>query len=70
MNPQSFKIRLSEVPVQLPKVVDCQHNAEEVDQDPDGIQYIVSVGSLEHGVVCLIIVCILLPEPMDKMAHP
>ena len=51
-------------------MVDGQHDADEVDQDPDGIQYIVSVGSLEHGVVCLIMVCILLPEPMDKMAHP
>ena len=51
-------------------MVDGQHDAEEVDQDPDGIQYIVSVGSLEQGVVCLIMVYILLPEPMDKMAHP
>ena len=28
-------------------MVDCQHDAQAVDEDPDGIEHIVSVGALQ-----------------------
>ena len=46
MNPQSLNIRLSEVLVEFPQVEDGQHDTEQIDQDPDGIENIVSVGTL------------------------
>ena len=46
MNPQSLDIRLGEVLVKFPQVKDGQHDTEQIDQDPDGIEDIVSVGPL------------------------
>ena len=46
VNPQSLDIGLGEVLVELPQVEDGQHDTEQVDQDPDGIEDIVSVGAL------------------------
>ena len=46
MNPQSLDIRLGEVLVKFPQVKDGQHDTEQIDQDPDGIEDIVSVGAL------------------------
>ena len=46
VNPQSLNIRLGEVLVEFPQVEDGQHDAEQIDQDPDGIEDIMSVGSL------------------------
>ena len=37
---------LQEAPVQLVEVEDGQEDTEEVDQDPDGIQHIVTIRSL------------------------
>ena len=37
---------LQEAPVQLVEVEDGQEDAKEVDQDPDGIQHIVTIRSL------------------------
>ena len=46
VNPQSLNIRLGEVLVEFPQVEDGQHDTEQIDQDPDGIEDIMSVGSL------------------------
>ena len=46
VNPESLDIGLGEVLVELPQVEDGQHDAEEIYQDPDGIENIVSVGTL------------------------
>ena len=43
---QGLNVGLGEVLVELPQVEDGQHDAEEIDQDPDGIEDIVSVGAL------------------------
>ena len=39
---------LQEAPVQLVEVEDGQEDAEQVDQDPDRIQYIVTIRSLHN----------------------
>lgn len=46
VNPQSLDIRLGEVLVEFPQVKDGQHDTEQIDKDPDGIEDIVSVGPL------------------------
>ena len=46
MNSQSLDVGLGEVLVELPQVEDGQHDAEEIDQDPDSIEDIVSVWTL------------------------
>ena len=52
MNPQSLDIRLGEVLVEFPQVEDGQHAAEQIDQYPDGIEDIVSVGPLRVTSLC------------------
>ena len=46
MNSQCFDVGLCEVSVEFPEVVDCEHDAHDIDEDPDGIEDIVSVGTL------------------------
>ena len=52
MNPQSLNVGLGEVLVEFPQVEDGQHAAEQIDQDPDGIEDIVSVGPLTVALLC------------------
>ena len=71
MNPQSFNIWLGEVSVKLPQVVYGQHDAEQVDQDPNGIQNIVSIWALRQSSDFLDhFLEFSFPELVDKMAHP
>ena len=46
VNPESLDIGLGEVLVELPQVEDGQHDAEQIDQNPDSIEDIVPVGAL------------------------
>ena len=72
MHSESFNVGFGEVLVQLPQVEDGQHDAEEIYQDPDGIENIVSVGTLEMSDWDDISPWLLLflPELEDKMVHP
>ena len=46
VNPQSLNIRLGEVFVEFSQVEDGQHDTEQIDQYPDGVEDIVPVGPL------------------------
>ena len=46
MNPESLDIGLCEVLVEFPQVEDSQHDAKQIDENPDSIEDIVPVGAL------------------------
>ena len=46
VNPESLDIGLCEVLVEFPQVEDSQHDAKQIDENPDSIEDIVPVGAL------------------------
>ena len=46
MDSESFNVCLREVFVKFSQVEDSEHDAKKIDQDPDCIQYIMSIGAL------------------------
>ena len=71
---QSLNIRLGEVFVEFSQVEDGQHDTEQIDQDPDSIEDIMSVGPLTVTSLYPSIlhreVTMKLPGLEDKMVHP
>ena len=71
---QSLNIRLGEVFVEFSQVEDGQHDAEQIDQDPDSIEDIMSVGPLTvtslYPSILQCEVTMKLPGLEDKMVHP
>ena len=71
---QSLNIRLGEVFVEFSQVEDGQHDTEQIDQDPDSIEDIMSVGPLTvtslYPSILDLEVTMKLPGQEDKMVHP
>ena len=57
---------LQEAPVQLVEVEDGQEDAEQVDQDPDSIQHIVTIRSLHKKTS---ITGVIAPEAKDNIKN-